>query len=377
MFGFTKKTPTETATKTRVHFSESITVSFIRFPIKEQTLFAKRLSFLIKAGVPLVEGLELIRNQTRSTIKGRMFDAIIEDVSAGQFLSTSLGKFKHHFGEFTVNLIRVGEHAGILSQNLMYLADELAKKHALQRKVRGSLIYPAFITMTTLGVTGMLTVFIFPKIMPVFVSLQIELPLTTRMLLWMSVFLAKWGVYLILGIFVAVGIFIYIRTRIQKLHYATDRILLSLPIAGDIARSYNVANFCRTLGLLLHSGVHVTEALLITGSITKNLVYRRACEQIAAGVLKGDTISKHVALHTGIFPDMLPHMVMIGEKTGSLTETLGYLSELYETEVDEKTKNLSSSIEPILLVTMGLIVGLIAVSVITPIYDITKNLGNR
>jgi type IV pilus assembly protein PilC len=374
MFGLTQKEKQENATR---HFSESLSLSFIRFPIKEQTLFAKRLSFLIKAGVPLVEGLALIRNQTRGAIKGRMFDAIIHDVSAGQYLSTSLGKFKNHFGEFTVNIIRIGEHAGILSQNLTYLADELTKKHALQRKVRSALIYPAFITLTTIGVTGMLTVFIFPKIMPVFVSLNIELPLTTRMLLWMSVFLSKWGLYLILGIFVAVGIYIYIRTRIPKLHYATDRALLSLPIAGDITRSYNVANFCRTLGLLLHSGVHVTEALLITGSITKNLVYRRACERIAAGVLKGDTISQHIALQTSIFPDMLPHMVMIGEKTGSLTETLGYLSELYETEVDEKTKNLSSSIEPILLVTMGLIVGLIAVSVITPIYDITKNLGSR
>jgi type II secretory pathway component PulF len=374
MFGLSQKEKQERAQR---HFSESIGVSFIRFPIKEQTLFAKRLSFLIKAGVPLVEGLELIRNQTKSRGKSRMFTAIIEDVSAGQFLSTSLGKFKNHFGDFTVNLIRVGEHAGILSQNLMYLADELAKKHALQRKVRGSLIYPAFITMTTLGVTGMLTVFIFPKIMPVFVSLNIELPFTTRMLLWMSIFLSNYGLYLILGIFIAVGLFMFVRTRIPRLHYATDRILLSLPIAGDIARSYNVANFCRTLGLLLHSGVHVTEALLITASITKNLVYRRACERIAQGVLKGDTISKHITFDSSIFPDMLPHMVMIGEKTGSLTETLGYLSELYETEVEEKTKNLSNSIEPVLLVTMGLIVGLIAVSVITPIYDITKNLGNR
>jgi type II secretory pathway component PulF len=125
---------------------------------------------------------------------------------------------------------------------------------------------------------------------------------------------------------------------------------------------------------LLHSGVHVTEALEITASITKNLVYREAYSHIAAQVTKGESISKHIETGTVVFPDLLPHMIAIGETSGSLTQTLKYLAELYETEVDEKTKNLSSTIEPVLLVTMGLIVGLIAVSVITPIYDITKNL---
>ena len=362
------------AVKQKPHFSESMGVSFIRFSIKEQTMFAKRLSFLIKAGVPLLESLYLIRNQTKSRGKVKIFDAVIDDVSCGQYLSTGLGKFPHHFGEFTVNLIRIGELSGILPENLMYLADELAKKHALQRKVRSALIYPIFITITTLGVTGMLTVFIFPKIMPVFVSLDITLPLTTRILLGVSVFLQSWGIHLVLGIIVATGLFVFARTHLYKLHRATDWLLLSLPIAGDIARSYNVSNFCRTLGLLLNSGVQVTEALEITANITKNLVYKEAYEHIAKEVTKGESISKHIPTGTLVFPDLLSHMVAIGEKSGSLTQTLGYLAELYETEVDEKTKNLSNTIEPVLLVVMGVIVGLIAVSVITPIYDITKNL---
>lgn len=358
-----------------IHFSKSFGASFIRFPIKEQTLFAKRLSFLIKAGVPLLESLDLIRKQTRSKRKAQMFEAIADDVACGQFLSSSLAKFSNHFGDFTVNLIRIGENAGILSENLLYLADELAKKHALQRKVRGSLVYPIFITLTTLGVTGLLTVFIFPKIMPVFVSLNITLPLMTRILLAVSIFLQAWGVYLILGSFVGIMCFLWVRTKIYWLQFGTDRMLLSLPIAGDITRSYNVSNFCRTLGLLIRSGVHVTEALDITASVTKNLVYKKAYERIAEDVIKGETISKNLAVGTILFPDMLSHMIAIGEKTGSLSETLGYLSDLYETEVDEKTKNLSNSIEPILLVTMGVIVGLIAVSIITPIYDVTKNLS--
>ncbi len=372
MFGkFFKKS---TEVKLKPHFSQSFGVSLISFSIKEQTMFAKRLSFLIKAGVPLLESLHLIRNQTKSSGKAKIFDAVIEDVSQGQYLSTGLGKFRNHFGEFTINLIRIGEMSGILAENLMYLAEELAKKNALQRKVKSALVYPIFISITTLGVTGMLTVFIFPKIMPVFASLNITLPLSTRILLWISVFLQSWGIHLILGIIAAIALFVFARKKIYKLHRATDHLLLMLPIAGEITRSYNVSNFCRTLGLLLHSGVHVTEALYITASVTKNLVYREAYEAIAKEVLKGETISKNIAVGTIVFPDLLSHMVAIGEKSGSLTETLRYLSDLYETEVDEKTKNLSNTIEPVLLVCMGLIVGLIAVSVITPIYDITKNL---
>jgi type II secretory pathway component PulF len=206
------------------------------------------------------------------------------------------------------------------------------------------------------------------------VSLDIELPLTTRILLSISTFLQAWGIYVIFACIVSIGGFLFARTKIYMLHYATDYWLLRIPIAGEIARSYNVSNFCRTLGLLLHSGVHVTEALELTASITKNVVYRQAYENIAKEVLKGESISSHIKTGTVVFPDLLSHMIAIGETSGSLTKTLRYVASLYETEVDEKTKNLSSTIEPVLLVVMGLIVGLIAVSVITPVYDITKNL---
>lgn len=356
------------------HYSQTLEVAFVRFSIKEQTMFAKRLSFLIKAGVPLLDSLYLIRNQTRGKGKVKIFDAVINDVSCGQYLSTGLGKFRNHFGDFTVNLIRIGELSGILSENLMYLADELAKKHALQRKVRGALIYPIFITITTLGVTGLLTVFIFPKIMPVFVSLNITLPFTTRVLLALSTFLQSWGIHVLVLALILGACFAYVRARWYWLHRSTDRMLLVVPVVGEIARAYNVSNFCRTLGILLRSGVQVTEALEITASVTKNYVYREAYTLLAVEVMKGETIAKHIPVGTTVFPDLLSHMIAIGEKSGTLTETLGYLSDLYETEVDEQTKNLSNTIEPILLVIMGLIVGLIAVSVITPIYDITKNL---
>lgn len=350
---------------------------FVRFSVKEQVLFAKRLSFLVKAGVSLLESITLIRNQTTSRRKQKIFDSIIHDIAAGQFLSTSMERYRNLFGDFSINIIRVGEQAGVLSENLIYLADELGKKQALHRKVRSALIYPIFITVATLGVTSLLTVFIFPKIMPIFISLDIDLPWTTRALLAISTFLQEWGIVTILAGAASMAAFVLARNALYPIQYATDWILLRIPIAGQIARTYNAANFCRTLGITIQAGIHLTEAAHITANITKNLVYKRAYMDVVTHVTRGEKISTTLSKYKSLFPDMLPHMIMIGETTGSLSQTLAYLSDLYEAEVDEHTKNLSNSIEPILLMTMGILVGLIAISVITPIYEVTKSLDTR
>ncbi len=357
-------------------FSSPESTQFLRFSIQEQVLFAKRLSFLVKAEVSLLESITMIRNQTKSKRKRRVFDSVIQDISAGQFLSTSLAKYGHLFGEFTINIIRIGENAGVLSENLMYLADELGKRQALQRKVQGALVYPIFISIATLGVTGLLVVFIFPKIMPIFISLNITLPLTTRILLAVSIYLQEWGILTLLGIFIAIIAFMVARALILPIRTATDWFLLKLPIAGNIARSYNCANFCRTLGLNINAGVNLVEAMHITAQVTKNVVYKNAYLDIVSHIVKGKKISDVMMQHATLFPDMLPHMICIGETAGNLSHTLSYLSELYETEVDESTKNLSNSIEPILLMTMGVLVGLIAVSIISPIYEVTRHLSD-
>lgn len=356
--------------------SEPAPAHFVHFSIKEQVLFAKRLAFLSRAGVSILESVTIIRNQTKSKRKRRIFDTVVADVAAGQSLSRSLERYKQLFGEFTINLIRVGETAGVLPENLMYLADELAKKHALQRKVQSALIYPIFITIATLGVTGMLVVFIFPKIMPIFISLNVDLPWTTRALLALSEFLSIYGLYTILGLLIAIVAFVICRRVYRPIRYGSDWLLLKLPIAGGIARAYNCANFCRTLGLNIKSGVTLSESMFITAEVTKNIVYREAYFDFAAHVMKGEKISSAMTKYPKIFPDMLPHMILIGETTGSLSNTLSYLSEIYEVEVDESTRNLSNSIEPILLMTMGIMVGIIAVSVIAPIYEVTKGIGN-
>jgi type II secretory pathway component PulF len=167
---------------------------------------------------------------------------------------------------------------------------------------------------------------------------------------------------------------IVLHNKVAWAQFGGDYILLKLPLAGSIAKSYNMANFSRTLSLLLKSGIPVTEAFTVVAETTRSAVYRRAYYRMARSVMKGEQISRGLEREGKIFPDMLSHMVAVGESTGHLVGTLIYLSEMYEAEVEEHTKSLSSSIEPALMIAMGLLVGLIAVSVITPIYEITQHL---
>ena len=349
---------------------------FGRFSPKEQTLFAKRLAFLINGGVPILEGLTLLARQAKKGTKKKIFEKIIADVANGQFLSTSLSRFRYTFSEFAINLIRVGEMTGVLSQNLTYLADELKKKQELRSKIISALVYPAFITVATLAISILLTVYIFPKILPIFRSMNVTLPITTRFLIWLSDFIRNYG--LIVGasfLFVSVLAMILIK-KSERIHYIVDRMLVTLPIVGGLVQSYNMANFTRTLGLLLKSGISILQAAKITSDTLTNRAYRKEALVVESIILKGGKISKHLEKSPRLFPDVATQMIMIGETSGKLPETLIYLAEMYEREVDDLTKNLSSSIEPILMVVMGVIVGFVAISVITPIYEITQNISN-
>jgi type IV pilus assembly protein PilC len=352
-------------------------VFFVRFPIKEQVHFAKRMAFLIGADVPMLESLYLLQKQAKSSALKHLYNEIIYDVSNGSYLSTSLAKYKKHFGSFAVNIIRIGETRGALRQNLNYLADELKKSQEIRKKVIGALVYPIFITIVTLVLSGMLTVFIFPKIMPIFQSLNVQLPITTIILLAVSNFLAVYGLHLIGGIILFTVIFAVLLRNIEAFRLFIHHTILRLPLAGHLAKYYNMANFCRTLGLLLKSDVDVIEAILTVGETTNNLVYRNEYRHMASVVERGERISTYIERHQRYFPDFTAHLIAVGEMSGSLSDSLIYLSETYESDIDDMTKNLSNSIEPLLMIFMGLIVGFVAVSVITPIYEVTQHLNPK
>lgn len=347
-----------------------------RLSLRDQTLLAKRLSFLMNANVPLLEALHVLREQTRGKGHGRMLDAIIADVSQGQALSRSFGKFPKVFGDFAVHIVKVGEQSGTLSQNLTYLSDELKKRHSLKRKVVGAFIYPALISVATLGITAFLMLYLFPKIMPVFTSLHMKLPISTLIVMGASNFLRTWGLEAAGALILCAIAFAILHKSFASIRFFFDSLILRAPIVGQVVQYFNIANGSRTLGLLLKSGVRLGEAISITADTTKNLVYKKHWAALVEVVNRGEKISLYMAKHASVFPDIFGHMVAVGEKSGTLSDTLVYLSEMYEAEVDDFTKNLSTLVEPFLMVIMGLVVGFIAISIITPIYGITQNLHN-
>ncbi len=368
------KSPKKSTSSFSKMFSNFKSSSFFKMTLKEQTFFIKRLSFLLKAGIPILESLTMIREQTRQKGLITILDTVINDVSSGHNLSTSLGKFHKIFGDFSINIISFGESAGILSDNLTYLAEELKKKNALQKKVKGAFVYPAVVTFATLGITGFLMVYLFPKILPVFSSLHMTLPLSTRIIMAFSDFLIHHGLELVLGIVIFILVFIFTLKKVKIFRFYFDKLLMKIPMIGEVIKHYNLANTTRTIGLLLKSGVTFGETLEITTRVSGNLVYKREFEAMSEAVNRGERISVYLAKNRNLFPEVLTQIISVGERSGNLSNSFIYLSELYESEVEEFTKNISNLIEPALMIFMGVLVGFIAISIITPIYSITQNL---
>ena len=347
---------------------------FFRLTVKQKMIFARNLEVMIRSGMQLLQSLEIIKNQTKSKSFKTIIDHIIADVKNGHFLSVALERHKDVFGDFFINLIRIGESSGTLSENLLYLTEELKKKDELQKKVRGAMVYPMIIFVATLGITGILTFFIFPKILPVLTSIKVQLPLTTRIFIKISGFLFDYGLYTLGGlILLAIGFFMLL--RVEKFKLASHKVLLVIPAVSETVKTVNMINFSRTLGLLLKSGIKIVEALEITANSLPNLVYRGEVVHLVEGVKRGEPMSQYLLQRPQFFTAIFTQMIIVGENTGKLDESILFLSNFYESELDEATKSMSNFLEPIMLLVMGGIVAFVALAIITPIYTITQTIG--
>lgn len=347
--------------------------AFLSVPLQERVLFARHLSVGIKAGMSMQDSLKLIQAQTKSKSFKKILDDIIGDTANGMFLSASMEKYQSIFGQLFINIVRVGEQSGTLTENLTYLAKELKKKQELHSKVRGAMIYPAVIFCATIGIVATLMIAVFPKILPVFSSMKITLPLTTRLLIATTNFMTSYTGWLAGGL-VALVIILSIVSKYEWFKHGWHHTLLRIPVVGGIAVKVNMASISRILGLLLKSGTQVIEAVNITADALDNRVYRHELRTAGETLRRGDFFSIYLSKSPKLFPPIFTNMVQVGENTGNLTENLDYLSTFYEEDVDEVLKNLNSIIEPFLLLFMGLLVGFMALSVVTPIYSISQSL---
>lgn len=335
-------------------------------------MLTKHLSVMVGSGLTTVESLETIAEQATGRLK-RVLERVHKRVDGGSSLGDALAMDETVFGPVFVSAAVVGENSGTLAENLERLATQMEKDLHLRRQIQSAVMYPVIILSAAVFLGLGIGTFVLPQIVHVFSSLNTELPFTTRALIYIAEIFDAYGIWISVGFLLGVMALIVL-LRQPFLRPITHRILVNLPSVRSFVQDLNRARFCRTLGTLLESGTPITEALSITESIIPNVVYKKSVQDLRQKIGSGESFFEIIEQHGHLYPSMISRMVRIGEESGELGETLTYLASFYEERVEVMAKNLSSLIEPFLLISIGLLVALIAISVITPIYSITSSI---
>lgn len=319
----------------------------------DKVLVARHLAIMIKSGVSMTEALDILVDQSNNPKLKKILKDVHGSVLSGHTLSSSLGKHKKVFSELFINMVKIGETSGTLAETLDYLAQEMEKSYEMKKKIKAASIYPSIVLVMTIGLAFVLVYFILPKMMKLFETLTVELPTSTKLLIAIANAAQNHGL-LILGIITIVVVAMSYLLRQEYIKKYSHKLILMTPVFGHISQQLNLANFNRTLGTLLKSGVQVTEALNITSGILNNRVYRAEVLRISDEVTRGLSLSEALSAKSNkLFPKMSTRLLQVGEKTGELENSLIYLGDFYGKEVDNITKNLSNVLEPVLLIFMG------------------------
>lgn len=353
--------------------SSNLEIGLGRVSGLDKLLFAKHLATMIKSGLTLTESLEIAIDQSSSSKMRKVLKNVLERVNNGKSFASSLSKYPKVFSPVFINMIKVGEKGGTLSENLEYLSLQLEKDYDLKRRVKGAMLYPAIVLTATITLGIALSIFILPKLVNLFKSLKVELPLVSKIFLAMANFLVHYGLYLIIALAV-LSVLTRILIKARNLRPFFHRFYLKLPIVKKISQSVNLARFARILGSLLKSGVPIIESLEITATTLDNALYQKQIGIATAGVKRGESLASMLTPAEKYFPKIVSRMINVGEKTGNLEETLFYLARFYEEEVNNITRNLSTTLEPVLLIIIGLVIGFIGIAIISPIYQISGSL---
>ncbi len=345
---------------------------FFGVPTSEKILFTRNLAAMISAGVSLSRALSILERQTQNVKFRGIINEIAQDINQGKSLSDSVKKFPEVFSSLFVSMVHAGEESGKLSQALGEVGANLEKADTLTKKIKGALIYPAII-LSAIGIIAVLMfIFVIPQITQTFKELKLTLPLPTKIIIGTSDLFANHAfltlVFLALMIVLSV---ILLRSRSGK--RAIDFIVLHLPVIKTIVKEINSARTARTLSSLFSSGVDINQAIVITKDVVQNHYYKEVLETASAGIQKGFPLSAYFKERTDIYPIMVGEMMEVGEETGKLGDMLGDISVFYEAEVDQKTKDLSTIIEPVLMLIVGAAVGFFAIAMIMPIYSIANS----
>ncbi len=342
---------------------------FTRISLGDKVNFTRQLSTMITAGLRVTEALEILESQASPGMK-RIVGEILRDVEGGGDLASSLEKHPEVFDQVYVALIRAGEAAGVLEKVLARLADNLEKQKEFQSKMRGAMVYPAIVISGMVLVAGIMIIFVIPKMTAIYEEFQAELPAPTKFLLGISKFATSFwwlGLMIIFGLLV--GLKIVFKNPIFRRQY--DQILFKLPIIGNLRQKKMLTEFTRTLGLLVGTGILIVDALRIVRRSLGSVIYEKAVEDAGKEVEKGFGLAMALA-QTETFPPILPQMIAVGEETGKLDEVLSRVSAYFEQEAETAVKGLTTAIEPLIMIILGIGVGFLIIAVIMPIYNLTS-----
>ncbi len=355
--------------------SESGKKSFLKMdisgvPMMDKILFTRHLSVMLDAGLSLARALRVLAQQAGKKLFGQALRDIQKRVEEGAAFADALTAYPRIFPRMYTSMVKLGESSGNLSKVLNELSIQLQKNYDLTRKIKGAMYYPIVILITMAGIGIALVVYVLPKLTDVFENLGADLPVLTKLLIDLSKFLNKnWLLFLIGAIVLVILLLLGFRT--EKGKTGMSSLGLKIPKIGGIIRKINLARFCRTFSSLLRSGIPIVDSLKIVSDTLGNMKYRQAVLAAAEEVKKGTGISQAFQRYDKIFIPVVLQIMAVGEETGKLDDVLSKLAEFYENEVDQEMSNISSVIEPILMLILGAGVGLMAVSIISPIYSLS------
>lgn len=339
-----------------------------RVTSKDITIFTRQFAVMIKSGVPIVRCLEILAEQTQNKTFKRIITEITQDVETGSTLSDALGRHKPPFDSLYVSMARAGEAGGVLDKTLARVAEHLEKSEALKGKIKSAATYPSVIFVVAIGASLFMLTCIIPTYARMFEGFGADLPVLTKMVLALSKFLINYFLLIIVAVVALVlGLRAYIKTKKGRFKY--DTFMLNMPLFGPLIRKAAIARFSRTLSTLTSSGVPVLTGLEITAITAGNAVIEKAVLEARTSISQGKTIYEPLKA-SGVFTPLVTDLIRVGEESGSVAEMLEKVADFYDTEVDTAVATLTSLIEPITIVFLGGIVGVLLMSMYLPMFQL-------
>ena len=346
-----------------------LNTSMSKVKAHEKIIFARNLAAMIEAGLSVTRALAVMEKQTKNKKLKMVLDELNDDISKGLSLSDSMRKKPDTFSTLFVSMVKAGEESGNLAGSLKVVSLQMEKAYTLTKKVRGALMYPAVIVCIMVAIGILMLIYMVPTLTTTFKGLNIELPFVTRIIIGMSDFLRAHYLLTIVGMLAIISGFVALgRSKPGKVFF--DHVAIHFPLIGTIVKEINAARTARTLSSLLTSGVDVVLALGVTEEVMQNSLYREVLKKAQASIQKGDPISEIFIQNEKLYPIFVGEMMSVGEETGKMADMLLGVATFYEDEVDQKTKDMSTLIEPFLMVIMGIAVGFFAIAMLAPTYSL-------